>query len=766
MATSRSSFHFEKQTILPATDPKSPFYCNLPPYDTKPIDKLVEFFKYWKYFIKAILYYFKEIVLVKELEANLNYQLISAVQFPGFKDLPQKILQDILINKGTNSPKATTPTNELKKTLSNTSVSTLSSTPSEKRPGLFKQKSNGSNTSFLKAANPLHKKNMSINSLRQVTTAVTGVVNSPPTPPQQPAPTNTLPPIPKLEPTTDVGIPDSFFPDDSLYTNFPSMLLSSHQSAFSNSYKLSKELNTKLIPRLEMLLKQLSHKIKEIRTSLKNESFANDDLLKDISKTGQVLTDYMEAVELYSKDIPVTKKCLADDEEIGVLDDPLLVKLRVDYRLKNQLIMENYMFASYINLQNISRDLFTYVLKELSWVVDRFGKLNFNSEYFQFLKAKVSSSSTQDWKYFISHNPCFVNTFESTPENPKRGNRSITSIVLPYTNTIHSKCIRFGILYKKSKLMKSYTRHYYVLSCNYLHEFRFDEDVNVASKKARDRIGGFVGHDDEPLKSYNLNEYSISCKDSDGFKFVLTKTSNKSSKKTFKCATETDFNNWFADLSDLLKFGNNHYERYSFVQKKVQLKKSYTVPEKNDGLKLNLDNLLTPALSGMFTPKIQTPKDSPTEENPFEGMLSDIKARTTSGTTPTESPRMITPEGSSTALPVDSQHSDYLKLQQAFLKQQQEILNLKTKEAQTMDLIQKKLENIQDQQSPYLGSAINSSESLTSFVVPQSSVRAADQVISNHLQQHSDMPVSFNLGETDANKSEQSIPTLLISQNH
>ncbi|EER30365.1 conserved hypothetical protein [Candida tropicalis MYA-3404] len=765
MATSPTSFHFEKQTILPSSDPKSPFFCNLPPYDTKPIDRLVEFFKYWKYFIKAILYYFKEIVLVKELEANLNYQLISAVQFPGFKDLPPKILQDISINNGTNSPKASTPTNELKKTLSNSSVSTVGTTSSDKRPGLFKQKSNGSNTSFLKAANPLHKRNVSLNSLRQVTTAV-GAVAAPPTPPQPPVPTNTLPPIPKLEPTSDVRIPETYFPDDSLYTNFPSMLLSSHQSAFNNSYKLSKELNTKLIPRLEMLLKQLSHKIKEIKTSLKNESFANDDLLKDISKTGQVLSAYMEAVELYSKDIPVTKKCLSDGEEIGVLDDPLLVKLRVDYRLKNQLILENYMFASYINLQNISRDLFTYVLKELTWVVDKFGKLNFNSEYYQFLKSKVSASSTQDWKYYISHNSCFVNTYESTPENPKRENRSVKSIVLPYTNSIHSKCIRFGILYKKSKLMKSYTRHYYVLSCNYLHEFRFDEDVNVASKKSKDKIGGFVGHDDEPLKSYNLNEYSISCKDSDGFKFVLTKNNNKSSKKTFKCATETDFNNWFADLSDLLKFGNNHYERYSFVQKKVHLKKSYTLPEKRGGFKLELDNLSTPALTGMFTPKIQTPKDSPTEENPFEGMLSDLKVHTASGTTPTETPSKMTPEGSSANLALDAQHRDYLKLQQAFMKQQQEILDLKTKEAQTMELIQKKLENIQEQQSPYLGPARNSSDSLSSFVMPQQTVHAAHQVISNHLQQHSDLPVNFDFGETDGNKTDQSVPTLLVSQDH
>ena len=53
--------------------------------------------------------------------------------------------------------------------------------------------------------------------------------------------------------------------------------------------------------------------------------------------------------------------------------------------------MENYMFASYLNLQGIARDLFTYILKELHWVIDKFGKLHFNSEYHQFLKPKSAT---------------------------------------------------------------------------------------------------------------------------------------------------------------------------------------------------------------------------------------------------------------------------------------------------------------------------------------------------------------------------------------
>lgn len=746
-------FHFEKQSVLPSSDPKSPFFCNLPSYESKPIDHLIDFFKYWKYFIKAILYYFKEIALVKELEANLNYQLINAVQFPGFKDLPNKILQEISAsnNAGVVSPKNGTPTNELKKTLSNTSIAT---TTSEKRPGLFKQKSNGGNNPFLKS-NPLHKRNSSLTSIK--------LQSGPPTPPPTQPSGFVLPPAPKAEPTNDVKIPASFFPDDSIYTNFPSLLLSSHHTLFNNSFKLTKELNSKLIPRLEMLLKQLSHKIKEIKTSLKNDSFANKDLLKEISKTGQALRRYTSAVELYCGEVPVTKKYVDDEEELAALDDPLLVKLQVDYRLKNQLIMENYMFASYLNLQGIARDLFTYILKELHWVIDKFGKLHFNSEYHQFLKTKVSNSSTHDWQYFISHNPCFINTAESTEENPKRENRTFKAIQLPYDNSVQNKCIRFGMMYKKSKVMKSYTRCYYVLSCNYLHEFKFDEDVNVTGKKSKDKIGGFIGHDTEPIKSYNLNEYTIIPKNDSSYKFVLSKNNTKS-KRTFKCATESDYNNWFRDLSELLKFGSDHYARYSFIQKKVHLYRASTVPEGKAGLKLDLGNALTPALTGMFTPSIRTPKQSPSEDNPFENMLSDIPTHSPTGT-----PKVLTPEQSSTNLvAVDTQHHEYLKLQNAFLHQQQELLDMKMKETSSFDLIQKKLDKIHEHQSPYL-STKGSSDSLNSFVIPLQAVPAAQQVIDDHLKHHSDKPIVFNLGEAaDANAegSTPPIPTVLISENH
>ena len=145
------------------------------------------------------------------------------------------------------------------------------------------------------------------------------------------------------------------------------------------------------------------------------------------------------------------------------------------------------MFASYLNLQGIARDLFTYILKELHWVIDKFGKLHFNSEYHQFLKPKSATRQPTIGNTSFRTTRA-LSTPPSLPKKPKRENRTFKAIQLPYDNSVQNKCIRFGMMYKKSKVMKSYTRCYYVLSCNYLHEFKFDEDVNVTGKNQKIRL--------------------------------------------------------------------------------------------------------------------------------------------------------------------------------------------------------------------------------------------------------------------------------------
>lgn len=697
-------FKFNKETIVPSSLPSSPFYMNLPPANSTPIDDLISFFKYWKYFIKSLIYYFKEISLVKEVEANLHYQLINSIQFPGFKDLPNKVLLEINGKDGLSSPPGTTPTKEMKKVPSSGSLNTMTSSMSSvtlgnvsnaskggsgnaansnsansiastntsngaggatsscpPRPGLLKTKSNNSFLKSIPSNQSLHKRNISF--------------PSKPTPPAAAHHNN------------DIKIPKNFFPEDSLFNNLPPLLLNYHQKAYQTHHKLHKDLNNKLIPRLETLLKNLSSKIKEIRSSLKNESFSNTELAKEVSETGQVLYQYMDAVERYSNKIPVLKKKLLlkedrqEDDDDGVKDDPFLIKLLVDYQIKNQLIHENYMFASYVNLQNISKELFTYVLKELNFVVDKFGKLAFNLEFYSYLKSKISVSSSKDWENFISSNPNFVNIYNSTDLNPKRKIRNFKSLQIPYSTSIHNKCIRFGMLYKKSKILKNYNRYYYVLSCNYLHEFRIENDENGLigivpgansnnsvstpphrKDKLKDKIGGFIGHESVPTKSYNLNDCLVKVKDEKSFKFQVIKNSNQLKKTTFKCLNIDEYNNWFGDLEQLLKFGSNHLERFNFVTEQTKLKESEVAgtketkpvdtatkpaslpaePKNLGQFKLNLKNG-NASLSGIFTPTIKTPNyQSGEERNPFDQtFLSDISGNVPIATGAAISPNTV-----------------------------------------------------------------------------------------------------------------------------
>ena len=629
------SFYFEKESILPSGDPRSPYHINVPKRDSKPIDDLIAYFKYWKHFIKSLIFYLKEISVSKEFSANINFQLISSVQFPGFKDLPLKY-QSLL--EGNSNSQPGTPSKELKKTTSGSNLANSGNTSSngidaqmhqsggntaggengdnvsvisnDKRPGLFKTKSN--NSTFMKrnaAPSPSGNQNSFNNSSHKRNTSSTAFFKNIPNHINSslslPLPlsmgnhnhSGQTPPVLGSHNTNDVRIPPEFFPSDSVFTNLAPLFINHHLHSFQAQMKTCKELKTKLIPRLETLLKNLSLKIKEIRSSLKNESFANDEVAKEISQTGKILTTYTSSVERYSGPKPVLKKAIDDyegEEDKAVLDDPFLLKLKVDHQLKDQLIQENFLFASYLNLQNISKDLLTYVLKELNFITERFGKL-INQEscesdevvmvsLFDTLKNKLQRSSSAYWEYFISHNKNFLNIYVDTPVSKKREIRNLSKLTLPYASSIHNKCIRSGIIYKKLKILKNYSGHFYVLTCNYLHEFKIENDHQhnneekqtstppQSNHKKKDKKGGLIDYSDIPLKSYNLNDYILHSKDAKNFKFVLQRVSNSSKKFTFKCKSITDYNNWYGDLHELLQFGDDHLRRFKLVQDKMAVK--------------------------------------------------------------------------------------------------------------------------------------------------------------------------------------------------
>lgn len=702
-------------SVLPQTDPRSPFNVNVPPPDAKPIHHLVAYFKLWKHYVLALVAYLKDVVMAKEFELNLNLQLVGSVAFPGFKDLAFKCLQLVeQLTSPSTTPKAENPI--------------VPTAPADSRPGLAKTKS----ALFLKNQTFAHRRLASLLSLKSDASTASAKAPKPAKNGAKPPPAAVMPA--KYAPKNDVFVDPSYFPPDSMFSGTPQALINHHMNTYSAQARMCREISIKLIPRLENLHRNLGLKIREIRTLLKNDSFANPTVVKEVSRTGAVLSSFVLAVQRYSGPRPVLKKDQDPEEEkADSADDPFLVKLRLDYQLKNQLLHENYAFALYVNLQSISKDLLTYVVKELSVAADRMIR-GFSSEAVYALlvegalynlgvslKHKLYRAD-HEWAYFMSHNPNFVNIYQSSPTLAKKEAKRFNDIVVPFACSLHCKCLRCGFMYKKQKLLKSYSSHFYLLTCNYLHEFKIETDkpsdkqVDAKTKKkVKGKVGGYVGHDDMPVKSYNLNDYSVAVKSESEFKFVLTKRSNSAQKFTFKCLNETDFTNWVTDLFDLLKFGSNHLKRFKFIEEKMAQREQPQNAEKpkQEEMPLQLKNLLSSdmslasiqsqpsSLSGMFTPNIKTPPEG--EKNPFESNFA-IAPAALAETPPLAAPNPLSPgsEANSDADLVSSQaytglvqkaHEEYLQIQNEIMKQQEKLVGLNLEANQIRPVLSRHLSN-------------------------------------------------------------------------
>lgn len=626
------------ESTLPATDRRSPFYVNVPPHDSKPITHLVAYFKLWKHFILALVAYLKDLTVATEFQLNLNLQLVGLVQFPGFRDLAYKAILSVELPA---TLPASTPSESLKQL--------------EKRPGIYKTKLN---SSFLKNQTFAHKRSDSGAQLGNVLSA-------------------------KYAPKLDVAVDPGYFAQNLLFTLLPQTLVLHHFQIYQAQLKMLRELAAKVTPRLETLHRNLLAKIKEIKLLLKNDVFANNSVIREVSKTGSILNVFVSCVQRYSAEKPVLKHDFKENDDPDSLYDPFLIKLRLDYQLKKQLIQENFVFALYVNLQNIARDLLLYVVKDLHSTAERLSKLvkavhapmieHGVVSLHNMLKTQLELPAAE-WEHFITHNNSFINTYTLTPECPKRETRLFGDVVVPYAQLLHSKCLRLGAMYRKQKLVKTYSSHYYLLTPNYLHEFKIEGDDKKASRKKKGKIGGVVGHDDYPVQLFNLNDCAISIKSEKDYKFVLSRVAHPAHKFTFKCLSEADFHNWSRDLHDLLKFGSRHLERFAYIQEKLDAREQFDTgagaPQPKKDLNLNLGSLLNQnllldkitdkLLTGIFTPRVQLPVES--DKNPFESTFELIK------------PEL--PKAESAVSDHLTEHETYLKLQQELMRQQQKLLDI------------------------------------------------------------------------------------------
>lgn len=254
------------------------------------------------------------------------------------------------------------------------------------------------------------------------------------------------------------------------------VVLKKHHLALANQQlKISKEITTVIIPKLESLRKDLGFKIKEIK-ELHSDFKTNMNHQLDL--THKLLHKYIASVKYMNS---ITKKKQqthqTDLTDLQPKHDPYLLKLQLDLQLKRQIAEENYLQEAYVNLQSTGMKLEKIIyskiqnaLQRYSALIDSEARLTIKNLCHELQQGMLSKPPAVEWDHFVNHHPtCLINWKSNDPlPTPKK----FSDIIYPNMKTSFAKCIRAGYFYKKSNFSKEYRKGYFVLTPNYLHEFK------------------------------------------------------------------------------------------------------------------------------------------------------------------------------------------------------------------------------------------------------------------------------------------------------
>lgn len=346
--------------------------------------------------------------------------------------------------------------------------------------------------------------------------------------------------------------------------DIPNILFKYHQKNVTNASKTLKDINSIIIPKLEELRKDLLVKIKEIK-NLQND-FKNN-LTKELSETKLLISQYNQAIDFSNKletGYNNSAHYVLHESENGKLD-PYLVKIKLDKQLKRQIAEENYLYDAYANLQNAGRQLESIVVLEIQNYVSMFLNLvnEENSTFSTYLLPNMNNGflgkeSNFEWDAFIERNLPNSNLSVSAVGNQSTGvrngtfidlgipKRHLSDFVIKNFDTNLNIAVREGYLERRSKFLKNYTSAWYVLTCNYIHEF-----------KSNDRK-----RDPNPVMSLSLDSCTVSDHSkndgkSDGiYKFILTSRLNnalmhKNHKWVFRTDTFKNMIEWFDSIKQM-----------------------------------------------------------------------------------------------------------------------------------------------------------------------------------------------------------------------
>lgn len=551
----KNNTRFATQSVLPPNDYHSPYYIPFKNIDDpRPVDQLIYRFSIWKMIIKQVIFYFKEMSMFK----SQTYQGNRAM------------LENLEILKRQNSGKLKVKANankSLKKSLSSTSFGDMYNNATGGGNIGGGGGMNGSSTNLSHGANVNFNPSFSgggggagggngASSIMSGSTAGASSIS-----------------LDNLE--NEMNMDQQNMVNKLLQTTFlpagDNSILSISSTFFNNhNYLKEKELLTyqhltnRLIPRLENLKDQLNETIKQMNSIKNSSDYKTKNLKMEIAKTGGIMSDYITSIELlrtgHSKSSLGTTIELKNNR-IDSKMDPYILKLRLDLQLKDQLYIEAHLKEMYYDLQykavQLEKILYTEIQNCISTYTDLIdSELNAvkDNMIMPFKDGFVKNDPTIDWDYFIK-NDCKRNFLPINAKNTilkVKKVRKNSDIVYPYRNSVISSCIYSGYLDRKSKYLKNYSKFFYVLTINFLHEFR-----------SNDRI-----KDLNPTQSFSLTDVTVSAVDDDPKKFVIRvyKKGDKETKTkfTFKADNIDSAIKWIDYLSDLTEFENTIERNISY----------------------------------------------------------------------------------------------------------------------------------------------------------------------------------------------------------
>lgn len=386
-----------------------------------------------------------------------------------------------------------------------------------------------------------------------------------------------------------------------LIQDVPNILINYHKNLSFKNLKLANELRNLIIPRLEELRRDLGQKIKEIR--MLQDDFKND-LRADIALTGQRLYEYLEVLSNIGKGT-------ATAESKRFKKDPFMLKFKLDFQLKAQVLQENAIREAYINLQTTASELEKIVTKEVqtaltSYVatIDAKVKLTYELMINDLRRdGYISKPNFQEWNLFVDrdNNVNLLKNIKAGQLIPK--SRKLSDIDYPFRDNFLSKCIKTGYLSKKSKYLKNYNHSFYLLTVSSLYEFN-----NLAAVKS-EAAETLLLKNSLPTGSYNLDCCALGVFDYDKSKFIMhysqkRRAANPPASKEFLPEIEVlnisfrhdnpkELLMWYNYLKQLLKF-SNPYDRANYIEKRYL--KSVNKKRLSEG-KLELLSLSDPSIS-------------------------------------------------------------------------------------------------------------------------------------------------------------------------